>query len=357
MLLLAAVSAGAQNYYVVNNQPGAEANYTSLQGAIDSVPAGSILLLQPSGIDYGNVSISKPLVIYGAGYFLGENAPPAMQAKFISSRIKFIHLRPGASGTIVSGIHFTRFKNNTDAAIQIDTAADISVSRCYFENFSGLAQGSVPRFFNLMSTTNIIIRQNYFATSGSTGWNDALMYTAGGNAGIQFLNNIISGEGATNAFGNNGSDQVSFINNSFLGNIGSHLNGNLFYNNIILYNPNAQPFFFEQMSAASSNNVSNRNIFPNGAANRVNGSFNTDSLFIAGSMSGVTSTDGYFQLKPNTVAAAYGTDGKDCGAFGGAKSYLLSGIPAIPHFYSVEVSQDATIQGGLKVHLKVKANQ
>jgi hypothetical protein len=357
MLLLAAASAGAQNHYIVNNQPGSQANYTSLQGAIDSVPAGSIILLQPSGIDYGNVSIHKPLVIYGAGYFLGENAPPATQARFIASRVKFIRLGSGASGTLISGVHFTRLKNNTDATLQIDTASDITVSRCYFENFAGLAQGSVPRFFHLVNTTNITIRQNYFATSGSTGWNDALMYTAGSNAGIQYLNNIISGEGNTNAFGNNGTDQVSFINNTFLGNIGSHLNGNLFYNNVILYNPNQQPFFFEQMSAAGTNNISNRNIFPNSAANKTDTSFTANVLFVGGSMSGVTSTDGYFLLKPNTAASGYSTDGKDCGAFGGTKPYVLSGIPAIPHFYAVEVSTDATVQGGLKIQLKVKANQ
>jgi hypothetical protein len=353
VLLTAATTGSTQNYFVVNNQPGAQADYRSLQGAIDSVSAGSILLLQPSGIDYGNVSLHKPLVIYGAGYFLGENAPPSTQAKPVTSKVKYMHLGSRASGTVISGIYFTRFKDGTDATVHLDTVSNLTVSRCYFENFAGLAQGSVPRFFNLISSTDLTVRQCYFATSGSTGWNDALMYTASGNAGIQYLNNIIAGEGNTNAFGNTGSDQVTFINNTFLGNVGSHLNGNLFHNNVILYNPNAQPFFFEQMSAASSSNVSNRNIFPNASANRVNTALTQDSVFVAGS---VTSTDGYFQLRANTIAAGYGSDGKDCGAFGGARPYVLSGIPSIPHFYSVDVSTDATKQGGLKLQLKVKAN-
>jgi hypothetical protein len=350
--LLSVICSRAQQYYVVNNQPGASANYRSLQNAIDSVPAGSVLLLQPSGTDYGSVSVGKPLVIYGAGYFLGDNTPPSTQAKLITSKIKFINFKPAAAGSMIAGIQFAQAKNG-DEAVHFDTTNNITVARCFFENFAGVGQGSVPRFFSFIASSNIEIRQSYFAMTGNTGWEDGVMYTAGGVAGIVYTNNIFTGGGRLNIYGGSG-DQVTFTNNTFYNHIGNHLNGNSFYNNVIIYTSDVG--ITEQMNAASAHNVCNKNIFPNTTNNIVNTAITVDSIFIAGSVSGITSADAYFKLKANTVAAGYGIDGKDCGAFGGSRPYVLSGLPPIPNFYAVDVTSDATQDGGLKLQLKVKAN-
>lgn len=52
----------AQNIYTVNNQKDLAANFSNLQNAIDNVPAGSILYLQPSSTPYAGVSVRKKLL-------------------------------------------------------------------------------------------------------------------------------------------------------------------------------------------------------------------------------------------------------------------------------------------------------
>lgn len=353
LFLAVALVSDAQSYYVVNNQPGIQADYRTLQGAVDSVPSGSVILLQPAAGDYGNITVSKPVVIYGTGYFLGENNPPYTQPSTTAARIRYIRFRQGSSGSMVSGIHFTGTKSGTDASIMFDTTSNITVSRCYFENFPGLAQGSIPRFLDFRSSANITLQQSFFSTAGSSGWVDNIMYTADANTGIRYLNNIITGGGRINTFGSTG-ESTTFINNTII-DCGERLNGNSFYNNIILF---TKPHTItEGMNGASSNNISNKNIFPNASANQVNVNLTPDSLFLAGGQAGITSTDGYYKLKTGTVATGYGNDGKDCGAFGGSRPYVLSGIPAVPHVYALDVAADATTVGGLIISLKVKANQ
>ncbi len=68
------------------------------------------------------------------------------------------------------------------------------------------------------------------------------------------------------------------------------------------------------------------------------------------------STDGQYQLKQGSPAIGAGYDGEDCGAFGGATPYILSGLPAIPAIYffiSPAVGSSAT---GLSVQIKAKAH-
>ena len=66
----------AQNTYSVSNILGVTSDYYTLQGAIDSVPAGSTLLVFPSPKSYGIVSISKKIAIYGTGFLLDQNDAP-----------------------------------------------------------------------------------------------------------------------------------------------------------------------------------------------------------------------------------------------------------------------------------------
>jgi hypothetical protein len=90
--------------------------------------------------------------------------------------------------------------------------------------------------------------------------------------------------------------------------------------------------------------------------NLIDANLSIDSLFLDFSNPAVSSADGNYQLRANTRAKNFGNDGTDAGAFGGTAAYKLSGIPAIPNIYFAQVPQTGTSGGGLKVHLKVQAN-
>jgi len=61
-------------------------------------------------------------------------------------------------------------------------------------------------------------------------------------------------------------------------------------------------------------------------------------------------------MQPNGAAAGYAIDKTDCGAFGGTTPYVLSGIPAIPNIYFLQLTPNATQAGGLKMTIRAKAN-
>lgn len=340
----------AQNVYTVNNTPGAPANYHTLQGAIDSVASGSILLLQASALNYGIGVIRKPLVIYGAGYFPGQNSAPNTQAKLLESMVTLLQFLKGSQGCIVSGLSFraSPLDNGTISRLYFDSTSSITVSRsrigatncnCVSHNFCSVIQHS----------GSININQCYIEAI------DASMILPAISSGISFTNNIIVGTFNPVGGYNSGSFPFSytFENNSFYGSFVSidFTNGS-FVNNVIIQSP-ADPVYIGGSMTFADHNVSNVNIFPVGGTNIINADGpNTYTLY---SNPAISSQDGIFQLKAGSVAIGYGAGGIDCGAYGG-KAYVLSGIPAIPNIYFANLPPAGTTVGGLKVHLRIKAN-
>jgi hypothetical protein len=67
------------------------------------------------------------------------------------------------------------------------------------------------------------------------------------------------------------------------------------------------------------------------------------------------STDGKWQLKNGSPAIGAGEGSIDCGAFGGPQPYILSGVPAGPVIYELNVSSYSTPDNKLPVTIKVKS--
>ena len=108
LLLIGFISLGVftetkgQNTFSVNPNPVAQADFQSLQTAIDSVAAGSILMVH--GGSYGNITLHKTLVIIGPGYFLGQN--PQTQSTPIPATVGTANIDSSAAGSYISGMTF-----------------------------------------------------------------------------------------------------------------------------------------------------------------------------------------------------------------------------------------------------------
>ena len=76
------------------------------------------------------------------------------------------------------------------------------------------------------------------------------------------------------------------------------------------------------------------------------------SLFIGGNV-----PDKAYKLNPTSSAKGAGVGGIDCGAFGGNDSYVLSGLPAIPHIYDIVAPTSGSATSGLAVKVKVKTQK
>lgn len=343
----------AQNTYVLNNTPGTAADYRTLQGALDSVPAGSIILIQGSGINYGLATVSKPVVIYGPGYFLGQNNGPNTQANLSEAMLIQLVFATGSQGSIISGLSFVPRSQaddyNANNRINLSNTSNITINRCRIESIP--ANGGEHQTIAFTNCSNITISQCYITL------NAAVLCFFNSASDIFFKNNIITGQPYLYIGSNFSSAPYSytFQNNSMQGTIddGSRFcNGN-FINNVII-NTGSETTYTGCGMAYADHNVSNINIFP-GGTNITNA--DGSNTYVLYSNPAISSNDGTYQLKPGSVAIGYGNDGTDAGAYGTSNmQYVLSGIPAIPNIYFADAPQNGTTAGGLKIHLKIKAN-
>jgi len=104
--------------------------------------------------------------------------------------------------------------------------------------------------------------------------------------------------------------------------ISTSFNNNIFYISIPFFNTNS--------------NLS-------GVVTENNNQFKaTSSIFVSPTGQ---STDGQWQVLQNSSSVAYkaGTDGTDCGMFGGTLPYTLSGLPAIPSIATINITGGSTV--------------
>jgi len=101
-------------------------------------------------------------------------------------------------------------------------------------------------------------------------------------------------------------------------------------------------------NSSAFNNLCNSTQYPAGNNNLQN--VNMTNVFV----NATKYIDNGYLLKAGSPAIGAGTNGVNCGAFGG-DSYVLSGIPPIPSIYEVTIVPYVTTQ--LPVNIKAKSNR
>jgi hypothetical protein len=352
-LLLYLHAAIAQNMVVVNNTPGIVANYKTLQGAVDSVADGTLILLQPGPFSYGSVTIKKRVSIIGPGYFLNHNPDPTRQATAAEAVVTVINFDTASNGSYLTGISLRGEITNGATRVTFSNTSDITISRCL------VYPGGNGWFFHSFKSNLITIKQSYIMCPPGFGHGTILNSREATNT--SFLNNIF--ENTDQAYGfympheyfTNYNAQVLFKNNVMhnLSNPGFYPSASTMINNIVFQGGG----YGTVNTVSASNNVGNAN-YSSGGPNITN-AVRAD-VFVLNSDPSIASADGRFQLKTGSVAVGYGQGGIDCGVFGGAanEKYELSGIAQfVPNIFYLNVPTVGTASGGLPVHIKVRANQ
>ncbi len=303
----------------INNVPGIDADFTSLQAAHDdaSVQAGDTLLVEGSTTNYGNLTANKPLVILGTGYFLAQN--PETQANPSYSIAADITVNTSAAGLVISGMTFSKISIY---------ASNTVVMRCH-----------VYQTVLVSNASNVVITQNYLSSSGGI----TTIFLSGNCSNIMITNNYI--QETYTLIASTSSSTAIVMNNVFNGQSASITLYNSIFENNILY----KTYQANLYGCTVKNNLCSGTQLPSGNGNQLNVDMTT--VF---ELSG--STDGQWKLKAGSPAIGAGVNGEDCGMFGGNNPYVLSGMPQIPaiYFYSAPVSGSAL--QGLPVHIKIKAH-
>ncbi|HMK02985.1 MAG TPA: hypothetical protein VK489_02290 [Ferruginibacter sp.] len=299
----------------INNNNGVTADFTSGAAAIASasVVNDDTLHFEGSATAYAGFNLSKRLVIIGTGYFLsGVNSNSGLQANPNSATFSggTIAFDSTGSGSTLIGL------DNISMGIggSLGSATDnITLTRCNISTIS----------------------QYYAATANTkmTGWkinkcHIDYMSFSGSNEILQnweITNNIF----ISYLFMNNTNNLNNLVrNNVFRGPIDIY--SAYFSNNIITGST------FTTINTTVKNNISTGTNLPAG-----NGNLNGQSD--ANLFQGLTgnSTDGRWRLKAASPAIGAGETilgiTPDCGAYGTADPYVLSGIPPIPTIYLLTV--------------------
>ncbi len=335
----------------VNNRDGVDADFTTLQDAIDGASDGDTLYLGGSPTSYGEGTFTKQLVVFGAGYWLNEN--DTTQAYQYESKVGVLYFNEGSQGSKVQGM--------------------------YIYN---IGQGG-PRYGVSISVDNIEISRNFIYTYVSSGWlnnHSYTVYISGNRSGISidqnwlwarcytnssqyavydiYITGVLANSKITNNFIRSTNDQNGYwhaitmstnstatellINNNVIW--GSITTYNTIHNNNILISGN----YNNGTNDLTSHNLCSGTQYPNENGNQQN--VDMETVFL--------DHDGYIDndyfLKAGSPAINAGVNGGDCGVFGtgtGTNAYILSGMPPIPSVFEV----DMTTVGTTTLPVNIKA--
>ncbi len=308
-----------QHLIRVNNNPGAGADYATLQEANDNASDGDTIYMEGSVTNYEGANISRRLTIIGPGYFLSEN--DSTQANKMGTIVGTVYFNSGSAGSIITGI------SNVTIYIRTD---DISVTRC-----------NISQIYIDGEVDQILIVQNYLYQLYEA-WNST------------FTNGIISNNIVTYAMTlGQSSGPLQITNNVFTylySNPLSAYNASI-ANNIICYQSGGIP--------VNTGNTITNNILASDGTNSGGNQYNVAmaNVFVDFNGDKGFSTDGKWQLRTGSPATGAGVSGVDCGVFGGVTPYVLSGVPALPHIYEAEIPGTAYSGEGLNCSIKIKSGK
>lgn len=335
------VSSAFATIWHVNSNPGnPDADFTTLQAAHDSVSAGDILYVYGSATNYGNLTLTKEINIYGPGYFLGEN--PDSRANTGSAHTGTITFNSGSEGSLISGMDIDNKVSINASNITVKrNVMKYSLAEHYEENYLLTVESGV---------SNIIITQNYIENTSTEDYYNRLpkaIRVEGNSSNITISNNFITTRStdlnveALKA--SSSSENITVSHNVFRGKVQMY-NG-IFQNNIL------REGGFSVSNVGVTYNICNATQFAEYDSTTNITNQNMDDVFV---ISGTT--DGQWQLQDGSPAIGSGLDGVDIGMFGGGTPYKLSGIVALPTVYFFSAPAVVGHQSELNVHMKIKSN-
>lgn len=168
MILAVAAWCGAAQATIlrVNNTTGSGAPYSDLNAAIEAAQEGDTIMVDGSSTNYGDVTISKTLVLIGPGYWRVENGVIAEGAS--AAVVSKLTVVKDAKGTVVRGMNIEGLATLKapqtvinrcllKGGLNIWNTADNCVIHQNFYNSGYAMQGYDDKYANYTQITNNII--------------------------------------------------------------------------------------------------------------------------------------------------------------------------------------------------------
>lgn len=319
----------------INSDPEAKADFLSINDAMASLDVypGDVLYLDP-GCHLPSQNVTKGVTIIGTGY----NLSGAVEEAFVDG----VSIK--ASDVKLYGI------NITDRIGNSNSGKNITIERCKTRDISFQNAG-----------TNLKVINCYVAG-----------YVSGHGKGVQLRNSIVLGQVdgiengiirncviisdcGKNTYTNDYSHVLYDINNTSITNniiintnTASKVDGNttVYFNHQTIYNT----------SETDANSINN-NILSTDAEHSFD--IYKSNYFIGATIENVFEWEGTlderFALKEGSPAIGAGTNGVDCGVYGGVYPYVLSGLPKFVPYISESNIPTTPTDGKLNITLKIKS--
>lgn len=350
-LLCAAVAPAFATTFTVSNNPDRPAQFDNITAAIAAANHGDTVYVHGSQYSYGDFSITKRLVMIGAGY--NSNNQFALSTKVGNITLVRTVGVENSTGTTIMG-----FWCNTINASASSPITNVTIFRNRIDSQLRAYSGGV-KFSDWLIYNNIIV-QIYLGNDGSGP-------TSISSTNILIQNNFIFGfiaDGTStsilidhNVFINAGLGALYYAtisNNIFVRNTGTIFGGNVSF---CTFNNN-----FSSLSTITS--VAPGTSFLNGSNSGSGNISPAANPFVnVPDLSAFLFTSNY-RIVAGSPADNAGTDGTDLGVYGGTYPFPSGGpigggfdtsaLPAIPQITDFNI-QNATIQPASSLNVNVKA--
>lgn len=306
----------------VDNSIAGAAQYTTMQAAIDAASNGDTILVQPSGISYGNFTLNKRLVVIGAGFSpINGTAPPTIfgtvsldgsESHSTTFPFEIIGADIGqiskGSGSVLFMITFRRCRFTTMSANSIKQSL---FEGCFFNPGSSI---SVLNF----AWEDIVYRNCVFINSNTSFAMQLSIAFGAISASFEhcIFYNALSSASSFNIFTANTSLSFNFINCIFEGRY-NYNTTNAGYNHCLIDNTVGSGHEAKLSFLNANTTVPNSNIMGNPS-------------FTAYTPPSTLSPSSRFMLGPGSAATGTGFAGQDIGVHGGAATYSYGGMPSVP---------------------------
>ena len=341
--LLMAITASA-TVWRVNNRPNVDADFTTLQDAIDGASGGDTLYIGASETTYGSGIFDKQLIAIGAGYWLAEN--DTTQAYTEESQTGRLTFNDGSQGSEVMGLYIYESLDNDPRSIIILTD-NISITRNFILTYEQDIQSyhSPVCIYISGNNDNINITQNWIYSTRVTVNNTYAIGIWGILTNSIISNNFIRSQYTKYAVYMSTSSTATelIISNNVMWGITQT------YYTIHNNNIQIEGTYNNGTGDLTSNNLCNATQYPALNSNQQNIDMSTVFIDYVGYI------DNDYILTSGSPAIGAGINGGDCGAFGngsGGDPYVLSGIPAIPSVFEATV----TTMGSSVLPVNIKAS-
>lgn len=318
---------------------------TTLQQAHDnsSVLSGDTIQVEQSSTSYGPLTMTKKLVIIGAGYFLSSGNTKTQVNKSYGSTVGDITMNASTcAGSTITGL--------TIAGTVYAGASHLLISRNYFTAPSSSVYDVLVGPTTNTTIDSVVITQNYMVASsyyvpiavqGTSGSLTNCIIT-NNYVGLTYyytnsivLDSRISGLLKNNVIGG----AISVYNMYVVNNMTTGSVTNYFYNCLIEYNLGASANCYQS---------------PSGSGNTITAS--TNLVGSMGFVSSPSSTDSTYALTSSSPAKGTGKSGEDMGMYGGPLPYVASGIATVPNIYALTISPVAAGATSISVSVSTKSN-